>query len=68
MNGCWEIELFMLMQLLAVAGALAVLGLWTLTRRSKGKQAQPSSPDVPHEAVNVGNVLGARSRVRHSND
>ena len=57
-----------MVQVLAVAGALAVLGLWTLSRRGKAKQAPPPSQDVPHEALSVGNGLGARSRVRHSND
>ncbi|CAL5228891.1 g12106 [Coccomyxa viridis] len=55
-------------QVLAVAGALAVLGLWTLSRRGKAKQAPLPTQDVPKEAVNMGNGLGARSRVRHSND
>ena len=55
-------------QVLAVAGALAVLGLWTLSRRSKAKQAPAPSPDVPHEALNMGNGLGHRARARHSND
>ena len=55
-------------QLLAVAGALAVLGLWTLSRRGKAKQTPLPTQDVPKEAVNMGNGLGARSRVRHSND
>lgn len=54
--------------MLAVAGALAVLGLWTLSRRSKAKQAPAPSPDVPHEALNMGNGLGHRARARHSND
>ena len=57
-------------QVLAVAGALAVLGLWTLSRRGRGKQAHhdPHSPEVPHEALNMGNGVGARSRARYSND
>ena len=60
----------MCVQVLAVAGAIAVLGLWTLSRRGRGKQAHPDphSPEVPHEALNMGNGLGARSRARHSND
>ncbi len=58
------------MQVLAGAGALAVLGLWTLSRRGRGKQAHPDShsPEVQYEALNVGNGLGARSRARYSND
>lgn len=61
-------EMFAIMQVLAVAGALAVLGLWTLSRRSRGKQTSPHSPDVHRDGVNVGNGSVARSRVRHSND
>ena len=57
-----------MVQVLAVAGALAVLGLWTLSRRGKAKQAPLPTQDVPKEVVNMGNGLGARSRVRHSND
>ena len=63
-----EKEAEYLLQVLAVAGALAVLGLWTLSRRGKGKQAQLPSQDVPNEAINMGSRDSARSRVRYSND
>ena len=42
-----------IVQVLAVAGALAVLGLWTLIMRSKGKRAAPPSQDVPNYAVKM---------------
>ncbi len=54
-------------QLLAVAGALAVLGLWTLSRRvSRGRQPAPTSPSRPSEALGATAFL--RSRARHSNE
>ena len=63
-----DLTLNVVAQVLAVAGALAVLGLWTLSRRGKAKQAPVPSPDVPHEALSMGNGLGHRARARHSND
>lgn len=43
----------MIVHELAGAGALAVLGLWMLMMRGKGKRAAPPSRDVPHHAVKM---------------
>ena len=53
-------------QMLAVAGVLAVLGLWILSRRNRGRRSQPSSPAQPTEAVGMGTLL--RSRARHESN
>lgn len=52
-------------QLLAVAGALAVVGLWYLSRRNRGRRSQPSSPG-PKEATGVTTFL--RSRIRRDSN
>ncbi len=57
------------MQLLAVAGALAVLGLWTLSRRvSRGRAPAPASPSRPSEALSATALLRSRGSVRYSNE
>lgn len=53
-------------QLLAVAGALAVVGLWYLSRRARGRRSQPSSPG-PSEPAGMTTFLRARIR-RESNE
>ncbi|CAL8462817.1 g2351 [Coccomyxa elongata] len=56
-------------QLLAVAGALAVLGLWTLSRRvSRGRAPAPASPSRPSEALGATAFLRSRNTVRQSTD
>jgi len=56
-------------QLLAVAGALAVLGLWTLSRRVvRGRQPSPAGPPRPTEALGAMAVLRSRASRKDSNE